>query len=494
MLERETKFDVPPSFQLEELASELAPALQLLPETLQNHTTTYWDTFDLRLARWGMTVRYRSTEGWVVKLASLEKGSYLKRQEIYYPGFPTEVPAEVSTLLRAYLRFDSLMPVLTLEAQRAKQRLADATGTALATLDIDEVTATDGSTARFRELEIELSPGTPEEQLVEFTELLRARGAIPTNGAPKHVRALGARAATAPEIVVPDASPDATIGVIIATALARAAVQFLRHDPGVFLGEDAEDVHQARVATRRLRANLQTFAPLLKNLPIMALVVGLRAIAHALGAVRDLDVLQERLQSHALQAPAHLNQYFAHAHSRLAVHQATVRAALLRVRDDPTFGVPMERLVTELHLLPLTPELNRPAREVAGRFVGRAWRPLLKFVSALGGHPSDAALHEVRILTKRCRYAVEAMAPVLSPSAGDFARELAALQTLLGELHDAVVARERWQHLAQEEVAAELIDHLVAVERHAHKHGRAVWREQWRVVRGHPFVVGEVEQ
>ena len=57
--------------------------------------------------------------------------------------------------------------------------------------------------------------------------------------------------------------------------------------------------------------------------------------------------------------------------------------------------------------------------------------------------PSDDELHQIRIRTKRARYAAEAAAPIVGKPARAFAHAAAGLQDVLGDLNDAVVAA-RW--------------------------------------------------
>ncbi len=86
--------------------------------------------------------------------------------------------------------------------------------------------------------------------------------------------------------------------------------------------------------------------------------------------------------------------------------------------------------------------------ELAG-FARRPWRKLRKAVDALGDDPSDHELHRVRIRAKRARYASEAVAPVFGKRAREFARAMAAVQDVLGEHQDAVVASE-WLRAARD--------------------------------------------
>jgi hypothetical protein len=90
---------------------------------------------------------------------------------------------------------------------------------------------------------------------------LRAAGCRAEPPVPKVIRVLGPRASGPPDVIVPYIGADATVDMLLRYATARSVAQILRHDPGVRLGEDPEEVHQFRVATRRLRSDLRTFAP-----------------------------------------------------------------------------------------------------------------------------------------------------------------------------------------------------------------------------------------
>ncbi len=67
MLEREIKFAPGPWFQLPDL-TWVAPGVQAEAADARSLQATYFDTDDLRIARSGASLRYRSDEGWTVKL------------------------------------------------------------------------------------------------------------------------------------------------------------------------------------------------------------------------------------------------------------------------------------------------------------------------------------------------------------------------------------------------------------------------------------------
>jgi CHAD domain-containing protein len=78
-------------------------------------------------------------------------------------------------------------------------------------------------------------------------------------------------------------------------AVARAAVsvraaEVFEHAAGVLDTGDIERVHDMRVATRRLRAVLEVFAPAFDKAEHKAVLKDVKALADALGARRDPDV------------------------------------------------------------------------------------------------------------------------------------------------------------------------------------------------------------
>jgi CHAD domain-containing protein len=102
-------------------------------------------------------------------------------------------------------------------------------------------------------------------------------------------------------------------------------------------------------------------------------------------------------------------------------------------------------------------------------------------VEALGPNPSDAQLHEVRILAKRSRYAAEAASPLLRPAATRFAAAVADLQTVLGDHQDTVLA-EAWLRNAVvgHPEADSTVRRLIVLEQERRHALRGQWPAIWR--------------
>ena len=268
----------------------------------------------------------------------------------------------------------------------------------------------------------------------------------------------------------------------IRRAIAASVDRLVRHDPVVREGSDPEGVHQARVATRRLRSDLRTFSPLLDPEWVAGLREELSDFAGLLGAVRDADVLLIRLRKAAATLPEPEREAAGRVLADLEASRATERAKLLTAMDDDRYRT----LLDDLHHAAAEPQVrpevaDQDAAEVLPALAARPWRRLRHGVAALGGDPPDAALHEVRILAKRARYAAEAVAPVVGREATDFAKAVAGLQEVLGEHHDAVVAQGWLRDAASRHPeAAFAAGTLAGLEQAEAARQRAAWPEAWQ--------------
>ena len=446
-VEREVKLRADEAFRLPELGGEpIEPRL---------FVSTYHDTADHRLARRGITLRHRLENGkglWQLKVP--RAGS---RLELEQAGAPGEPPAELLTLLKGHLRGVPLVPIARLRTRREGIRAdgAEIVHDTVAVLDHQRVTR------RFEEVEVELLDGD-EKTLRRLEKALRRAGAADGESRPKVFQALDLDFQPDPG----ESSDDGTTGGILRARLREQAERVLAHDPGTRLGTDPEELHQQRVATRRLRAFLRAGRDLLDPAWAEPLRDELRWLGGELGPVRDLDVLIEHLSAEtAALGPDE-------AEGRKLVRtleraRRTARRRLLAALDSPRYFA-------------LLDVLERPFATVAdeptlAEIHAAEHRRLRKAVRALTVDARDEELHAVRIKAKRARYAAELR------DDGDYVRAAKRLQDVLGEHQDAVVAVAELRSLA-----ARMPDTALAagrlVEREqlrAHR-GREEWRASWK--------------
>jgi CHAD domain-containing protein len=442
--EREVKLAAAPSFRLPPMEGAVEGLHADDPAPILQHTT-YYDTPDLRLARWGASLRYRDTDGWTVKLPVDATGDILVREEILLPGGPTRPPERAVDLLRAYVRTETLAPVTRMRTLRRAVVLRGADNAPVAEVVDDEVSVMDGRrlAARFRELEVEALDGTTDETLDEIVAILRASGAGDPDPTPKYVRALGPRAMAAPELAVSDLPKEASAAAVVRQAFAASMIRLLRHDVVIRLDADPEGVHQARVATRRLRSDLRTFKKLLDEAWVADLVEDLRWLADRLGAARDADVMLARLRKRVLKLDLADRLAGERLLEQVEEQQRVAHEHLLAAMREPRYAQVLDRLVDAALRPALLLEADLPASTVLPGLMRKPWKKVKKAVKALGDDPTDEELHQVRIKAKRLRYASEAVAPLMGKGAHELADAASDLQDVLGEHNDAVVAG-RW--------------------------------------------------
>ena len=491
MLEREVKLGAGPAFHLPDLAGVIEGVAVGPSETVRLETI-YYDTPDLRLARWGVSLRHRAGEGWTLKLSSPpsapgKPAALLERDELSFEGSARTPPAAALEVVRAYVRKEELVPVARLSTVRRRVRLVDATGVRVAEVVDDEVSVRDGRrvAARFREIEVEV-PGTNGTDGVDgvITPLvmrLRVAGAGAPDPTPKHIRALGPRALEPPEVAPEPLLPSAPARDVIRNAIAESVAALLHHDPLVRTGRDPEAVHQARVATRKLRSHLRTFAPLLNVEWTEPLRSELGWLALSLGAVRDREVLLERLRGRSLSLPANDERSAAALLHLLEIEIDELRKKLKEDLDSQRYIDLLESLVAAARSPATLPEAEQPAASVLPALASTPWRRLRSAVRQLPTNPADPELHRIRILAKRARYAAEAVAPLV-PAADAFAKAAARLQTILGEHQDSVTAQSWLRAAKVTGRRAFVAGELIALEGIAARDSRARWAKVWKAL------------
>jgi CHAD domain-containing protein len=203
-------------------------------------------------------------------------------------------------------------------------------------------------------------------------------------------------------------------------------------------------IHQARVATRRLREIVPVVVVTRKGLGAK-LRRRLKQLTRALGPVRELDVACTLLTERAAGKPEP-------AVVALRAHLTERRLAAFEHLHD-AIDAGRARWLLE-HLTDVVRELERVARTGRGELAGRERRKLARRVidraQALGDAVAAAGailivdrVHAVRIATKRLRYALELTGELRLARTSALVSSLRRVQDVLGSLHDLDVLRHQ---------------------------------------------------
>jgi CHAD domain-containing protein len=240
--------------------------------------------------------------------------------------------------------------------------------------------------------------------------------------------------------------------------LRRFFDKLLAREDAVRKGEDDEDVHQMRVATRRLRASLQVVEPIYERKLVRRYRRGLGRMAESLGAVRDCDVFLMHVADYRDGLPAEQRDGMQPLLDALTAQHDQAREQLLvdlERRGYRKFKQAFAAFLTAPGAgLAAQPEhIALRVRDFAGSAIWRRYEQWRAYEAALA-QPTDETLHQARIAGKRLRYTLEFFADALGPNVEQVLAPLTALQENMGSLQDSVVARQRIHALGLADHAA----------------------------------------
>ena len=220
--------------------------------------------------------------------------------------------------------------------------------------------------------------------------------------------------------------------------LARRRLQAFARQVPLAVAGDIEGVHQARVASRRLRELLPLFAVTPRCAPVArTLRTHVRRLTRVLGPVREIDVSVMTLDQVTAQHPG-LEAAAAAVRDALEGQRVTASARMidtLASADLDDLSTRTFRLATDL----VAPAVRwRMAATLAAR-IGARWRGVRAALSAAGALYAPDRIHRVRIALKKFRYALELAEDVGRLRLRGTIDRLKSLQDVLGLLHDLEV-------------------------------------------------------
>jgi CHAD domain-containing protein len=486
-----------------------------LAQTPRRLVDTYLDTDDWRVARAGFVARTRHRgrhdEVTMKDLRPAEGSGLRQRVEVTEVLPPTGVrglgpEGPVGRRLRAIVGARPLREVLQVRTRRRPFALR-VSGVDVAEVALDETVIVVGGGQRpmqLRRVEVEVQAEWLEA-LEPIVHQLRVSCGLQPASLSKFeagLLAVGLEIPGSPDLGPTDITPTSSMGELAFAVVRRQLAVLRAKEPGTRLGEDSEELHDMRVATRRLRAALSLFADVF---PVRAHAFReeLGWLGRTLGAVRDLDVQLAGLEDEADVTagwsggvPGDGHDPLADLSELLTREREEARAHMLGALDS----VRWERLAKGLAAM----ARQGPARRsVATRVPAVIAMPDL--IVARHDAVAKAAkrakksrvvpdFHRLRIKCKRLRYSLEFASEVYAGRTGRYVRELTGVQDELGLMQDAEVASLRLAELASgdpplppatvfvmgglaERHRRDVDRHLRRLPKHASRVGGRDWRE-----------------
>ena len=418
----------------------------------------YLDTADWRMARAGFVVRTRRRgrhDEITLKTGQRPEAGHLRTfeasQDLCEAGIGALGPeGPVGRRINAVAGRRPLRPVLQARTRRLPFVLR-VDGVAVADIALDDTEIVVGNGQRpmqVRRVKVEVLPEWADVLAPLLLQLRAACGLRPATLSTFEAGLLarGVVIPSPPDLGSTDIEPEATLGELAYAVLRRQIGVLRAKEPGTRLGEDLEELHEMRVATRRLRAALDLFVDVL---PLRARTFRreLGWLAAVLGAVRDLDV---QLEGQAAMVEPGQQDLWADLTSLLVAERETARAEMLAALDSARW----DRLRNGMTAMVLQGPHRRstatrlPALAVVPDLIGSRHASVVKAARRAKRSGEAADFHRLRIRCKRLRYSLEFSAELYSGRTKRYTRQLAKLQNQLGLLQDAEVAANRLSELA----------------------------------------------
>jgi triphosphatase len=518
----------------------------------------YVDSGDWALARAGFAARLRRTSHGTqicLKTHAPAGGRLHRREEIEGPADPAQPPiawpaSRARSVILELCGDEPLIELLTLRQLRRVRRF-EASNTRVE-LSIDEVTVEidERELDHFEELEIELKRG-PEEPLEELADVLDRESGLDRVSRSKLDRAVHAvrsalagmpqesraRWDSAPSDLLgrsqdsePDAEPDAsaespeaepsemaaatparsggprTLGVQANDAMPEAACKVLRFnfdrllkwEAAVRSDSDIEALHDMRVATRRMRAAWRVFEDSFRASRTRKIRRRLEKVADRLGAVRDLDVLIDGLETYRSGLDEADRPALDPMLSLWRKQRKTARTLLLDELDSSGYAVFTKE--TEEFLsggassasTETTPTHPHRVKDCAPSLLWAAYEAVRAYELVLPWADVET-VHDLRIAAKWLRYGLEFFGETLGPDGPRLLGRVVALQDHLGCLHDADVAAKLARDVLVARAGELSRPEVEAIGAYMHSNERELARRRrtlgpiWRAVTGAPF-------
>jgi CHAD domain-containing protein len=276
-------------------------------------------------------------------------------------------------------------------------------------------------------------------------------GRTPATPAAPARRTRPGRVAPAPPHPVPVAGtkpkPSASAADVVKAYLKVQVAKLRELEPKV-RADEFDSVHQMRVTTRRLRATLRSFGPVIPRPATSKVAAELKWIGGLLGEARDGEVLPGHLLASLEPVPVELliGPVQARVQGHYASRRTSAREVVIKALDSVRYAKLLANLDQLAHDPPLGPKAAAPACDVLPAAVRKAYRQASRRMRlarrAPRGQARDVALHETRKSARRARYAAEAASLASGRPAKKFARQMKKVQSVLGDHQDTVIARQ----------------------------------------------------
>jgi triphosphatase len=444
--------------------------LRLEPQSTLTISDTYFDTDDWRIHRAGFALRIRSESGKAeATLKSLRSSSteMANRREVTETlgegtesGSIAHSTGPVGTRVQAVSGAHQLQPLFEVHTSRQRYAVrAVNEDEPLGEIALDEtVIARPHGQPQTSIQRVEVEALTDvHEPLQSLVKALRTDLSLESASDSKYsqgLKSVGLAPPPSPEFAPTAVDSTMRMGEIALANLRRHLSSWYRHEPGARLGDDPEELHDLRVAGRRLDAILRQFSVYLPA-SLVRIRGTLKKVMRVLGEARDLDVALLEINAFSRGLPEEDQGNIQPLLEHLSSDRARARVKMLATLDASGVQEDLQKL-TQAVIQPSTAlaeasdaEPNAvPTPKAISELIRGRYKKARKDANRLTPDSSMDEYHAVRGRVKKLRYAIESVEAIIGKPATEMLRALRRWQEKLGAQQDADVAGRRLQAFA----------------------------------------------
>src|ERR1700730_11600496 len=436
--------------------------LVLEPRSTLKIFDTYFDTDDWRIHRAGFALRIRSEDGKSeATLKSLRSSSaeMADRRELSETLESTESESiarstgPVGMRVHAVSGAHPLQPLFEVHTSRERYAVHAANDEKpLGEIALDEtvISRPHGQPqTSIQRVEVEALTDA-HEPLQTLVKALRSGCSLESASDSKFsqgLKSVGLAPAPPPELAPTAVNASMRIDEGGLAHLCRYSSAWDLHEPGARLGDDPEELHDLRVAGRRLDAILRQFRTYLPA-SLVRIRPTLKKVLRALGAARDLDVALLELDAFNCELSEADQANLEPLKQHLRSERGRARAKMLSLLDSSAVQKDLDKLRLGLAQPSGDTEAPEgPALEVVPELIRTRYRKVRKAANLLTPDSPTESYHAVRGRVKKLRYVLESVSVIFGKPANGMVRSLRRWQEKLGTQQDADVAGRRLQAL-----------------------------------------------
>lgn len=423
---------------------------------------TYLDTFDWSLMKNKFALRYRFANGsatYTLKgVGSINHGLAKRTEKEISLSKPVDIPAvipvkQIRKIVDEMIFPRKLLEQIQVRTDRRRYRVVSPEG---AHIDLAFDTSSFSlrglqkprRAQKLNEMEAEILKG-PVKSLSALSRLLSRKFKYSPSTASKLEVAMERL-----RVIIPSKKPPERLRVRLDDRLDLAVRKILTHQfqwfreqlPGVQRDIDSEFVHQARVATRRMRSAFRLFRDAIPDRTSAYLAGEMKWLGGKFGVVRDIDVFLlnlPRFKAKVERLPGKKKRAIGNL---IEKHRHGLRDTLYQALESPRHKT-LERRFVQFLERPLPSRPRKPlgakmVHEVAPVLIAERLDAAIHQGRTVLAKPKLKEFHNLRIRMKRLRYACEFMAPAYDGALDPFIERTVEIQDCLGELQDTVFTRE----------------------------------------------------